>query len=185
MRRHRIATSPAPAIPKLPPESHLTESQIDDYIIGDLAPAPAAHLAICPLCADRVSVAASPFTSFQALGTTWSERLSAALPAPTPAPQKPLWQRHIVLAAPCCVLVLGLTVLHSTYVNNAASRAAQTSTAADTAADTSRQSRVSADDQMLDAIEADVNSDADSPADLGLRPVSATPPSSTPTSVRD
>lgn len=183
MRHHRITTSPA--IPKLQPGlhptgPHLTESQIDDCIIGDLAPAPAAHLAACPLCADRVNAAASPFTSFQAVGATWSERLSATLPAPVPAPQKSGWQRHLVLAAPCFVLIFGLTVIRATYVNNTDASATQSS------ADSSRQSRVSEDNQMLEAIEADVNANADSPADLGLRPVSASPPSSsTPSSVRD
>lgn len=187
MRPRRQASPPAlpPDAPRLRPQQpHLSETQIDDCIIGDLAPAAAAHLAACPLCAERAAAAADPFASFHTLSTTWSERLSAVLPAPVPSPQKPLWQRHLALAAPFFVLVIGITVVHSAYVNNAA-QTAQANTTADTAAIASRQSRVSADDRMLDAIETDLAPDSDSPADLGLRPVSAKTHAPAPTSVRD
>ena len=188
MSTHRHA--PSPAIPPIASEDHLSETQIDDCIIGDLATAPTAHLATCSACADRVAAATSSLTSFQTLSTTWSERLSAALPTPVPTPRKPLWQRHMALAAPCLVLVVGLTAIRSTYVTNSSSQIQPnplTETA--TAADDSHHNSVSADDQMLNAIDADLTPDSDSPADLGLRPVSntSTTPStpSTPSTVRD
>ncbi len=173
------------ALKSQPSEMHLSETQIDDFIIGDLEPQAAAHLATCSLCTERLASASSSLSSFQTLTTTWSERLSASLPAPLPTPQRPLWQRHLVLAAPCLVLIVGLNAIHTTYLNNAATQTLRTAQAHYGTSVVSQHSGVSADDKMLNAIESDLNPDFDSPADLGLRPVSASISSSGPSSVRD
>ena len=39
---------------------HLSEDEIDDQLIGDLAAAPAAHLDACALCTHRVTQAKDP-----------------------------------------------------------------------------------------------------------------------------
>lgn len=90
--------------------THLSDDQIDDYLIGDLAPAPAAHLATCSLCAARIAAAASSIDSLQALSTAWSERRSATLPIPVPTPPRPLWQPHPAWATACLALALGIAL---------------------------------------------------------------------------
>ena len=94
---------------------HLTDDQIDDHLIGDLAPAPAAHLAACTVCADRVAAAASPIADFQNVSTAWSERRSATLPIPIPSQQRPVWQRYTSWATASLTLAFGMAFLNATH----------------------------------------------------------------------
>jgi hypothetical protein len=168
-----------------PSEAHLSEAQIDDFIIGDAEPSAAAHLARCPLCTERVTVASASLSSFNTLATTWSERVSASLPAPLPQAGQSSWLRPLALAAPCFVLLVGFMVLHTTYVDKSASRDMQSNAADEGVEDQAQQSRVSADDRMLDAIDSDMDFDSDTPTNLGLRPVSVSLSPSIAPSVRD
>ncbi len=63
---------------------HLTEDQIDDALMGDLAAEAKAHLQGCAACAERLNEAQMPLASFKAVSTAWSERRSATLPAVVP-----------------------------------------------------------------------------------------------------
>lgn len=63
---------------------HLTEDQIDDALMGDLAAEAAAHLEGCTGCAERLAEAKMPLASFKAVSTAWSERRSATLPVVVP-----------------------------------------------------------------------------------------------------
>jgi hypothetical protein len=94
---------------------HLTADQIDDHLIGDLAPAPAAHLAACDLCAQRVATAASPLADFHSVSTAWSERRSATLPMPLPTPQRPVWQRYTSWATASLTLAFGMAFINATH----------------------------------------------------------------------
>ena len=81
------ATTPHAA----PPDRH---DQIDDHLIGDLAPTPAAHLAACSLCAERVAVAPLPHLQLPAS----LHRLERAPLRHSPHPLPSLPRPH--LAAP-------------------------------------------------------------------------------------
>jgi hypothetical protein len=94
---------------------HLTADQIDDHLIGDLAPAPAAHLAACDLCAERVATAASPLADFHSVSTAWSERRSATLPIPVAAPQRPVWQRYTSWATASLTLAFGMAFINASH----------------------------------------------------------------------
>jgi hypothetical protein len=94
---------------------HLTADQIDDQLIGDLAPAPAAHLAACSLCAERVATAASPIADFHNVSTAWSERRSATLPIPVVSQQRPLWQRYTSWATASLTLAFGMAFINATH----------------------------------------------------------------------
>ena len=59
---------------------HLTEDQIDDLLIGDLAPETTAHLKQCTTCQTRLEAAKAPIASFRAVSMAWSERRSATVP---------------------------------------------------------------------------------------------------------
>ncbi len=94
---------------------HLTDDQIDDQLIGDLAAAPAAHLAACSLCAERVATAASPLSDFQNVSTAWSERRSATLPIPVLSQPRPLWQRYTAWATASLTLAFGMAFLNANH----------------------------------------------------------------------
>ncbi len=90
--------------------THLTPHQIEDYLIGDLAAAPAAHLATCSECAERVLAARSPLESFRLVATAWSERRSATLPAPAAISQQSRWQLRASWATACLTLAVGIAL---------------------------------------------------------------------------
>ena len=192
-----------------PLDAHLTPDQIDDHLIGDLAPAPAAHLAVCSLCAERVAAAASPIASFQQISTAWSERRSATLPIPVPAVQRTVWQRHMAWATASLSLAFGIAIINAThqfsfdttpqptpaaavsaqrtpFQQSAVSPIALTQTADIAPAPRAAQSatQVSADNHMLRAIDASLNPSTDSPAALGLTSVAAVS-NGPPTSLQD
>ena len=178
---------------------HLTPAQIDDHLIGDLAPAPAAHLAACTLCAERVAAARSPIATFQQVSTAWSERRSATLPIPVPAQQAPVWQRHMAWATATLSMALGFAFINATHqfsILNTPQPAPITSTSTqlprvqqavltpkatiltETAsiAPPPRAAQISADNHMLRAIDASLDPSTDSPAALGLQPAAAPHP---------
>lgn len=195
MRHHRNLTpsaasnlatgSPLPGV--IAAGSHLSDSEIDDFIIGYLASGPAAHLAQCASCSERVASASSSLTSFQAVSATWSERRSAALPPPSAQAAKVLWHRHLALALPCFVLICGLGILRSTYSRDRSVQPTPASSTLEaTTVDVSRQQTgISADDEMLNAISANLDTDSDSPADLGFRLVADPEPPTESPSIRD
>ncbi len=95
--------------PKIQTE-HLTPHQIDDYLIGDLAAAPSAHLATCSRCAEKVLAARSPLESFHLVATAWSERRSATLPIPARTAKRPAWQIHAPWVTACLMLAVGIAL---------------------------------------------------------------------------
>ncbi len=90
--------------------THLTPQQIEDYLIGDLVGAPAAHLATCSECAERVLAARSPLESFRLVATAWSERHSATLPIPAAVSRQSRWQRRSSWATACLTLAVGIAL---------------------------------------------------------------------------
>ena len=161
---------------------HLSEDEIDDQLIGDLAAAPAAHLDACPLCTHRVTQAKDPIASFQSLSMAWSERRSATLPVPNRSMNRSFWQRRGAWVTACSVLAIGiafanvghrasLTVdVQPIQVQPSPQVAAGTDASRDTATPPAEQ--ISADNQMLQAIDDEIHTAPNSPATLGLAPVS-------------
>jgi len=183
---------------------HLTPDQVDDHLIGDLAPSAATHLAACPLCADRVAAAASPIANFQQVSTAWSERRSATLPLPVPTQQRPIWQRHMGWATASLSLAFGIALVNAGHQFSALTTpepvpsvsagltaprqpivAPQAPAFTETASlsPSTRASQISADNRMLRAIDASLNPSADSPAALGL--TRATISNGPPASIQD
>jgi hypothetical protein len=175
--------------------AHLSDDQIDDHLIGDLAAEPTAHLADCADCTLRVTQAAAPIASFDNVSMAWSERRSATLPLPGVAAQRPLWQRHMNSAMAGFTFVLGIALInadhqfapnvdlqpapHNSTLQAVAPAPALTGTARVTVPPAAAQ--VSADNQMLQAVDAETQPSADTPSALGLEPVSNTAPRPRPT----
>jgi hypothetical protein len=183
---------------------HLTADQIDDHLIGDLATAPAAHLAACSLCADRVATIANPIASFQHVATAWSERRSATLPLPVPTQQQPLWQRHMAWASACFTLAVSVSLINASHqfsLQTATPRSAPSLAAeavsvpqsiaapkatvlTETAsiAPSAHTTQIAADNHMLRAVNAAFDPFAESSAALGLTDSHSNRP---PTSIQD
>jgi len=195
---YNTALSPNPATEA--PADHLTADQIDDHLIGDLAAAPAAHLAACPLCADRVAAVANPIASFQHVATAWSERRSATLPIPVPTQQQPLWQRHMAWASACLTLAVGVALINASHqfsIQTAAPSLAaeavpvpqaiappKTAALTETAsvAPSARTTQIAADNHMLRDVNTAFDPFAENPAALGLTDNHSSRP---PTSIQD
>ena len=184
---------------------HLSDDQIDDHLIGDLAPEPAAHLAACSACTQRAAAAAAPFAAFESVSMAWSERRSATLPLPDLAAQRPLWQRHMTTAMAAFTFVLGFALINVNHEFASRSASVPATPYVQQAAATPHlifptpvfthtasahvdhpQAQIAADNQMLNAVDTELEASADSPSALGLEPVSAQAPrSSTTVSVQD
>jgi hypothetical protein len=175
---------------------HLSEDEIDDQLIGDLAAAPAAHLDACALCTHRVAQAKDPIASFQSLTMAWSERRSATLPIPNRSMNRPLWQRRAAWVTACSALAIGIAFTNVGHraalpVDRQLSQGQPSQLAAPQAAAVDQASRntvtppaeqISADNQMLQAIDDEIHTAPNSPAALGLAPVSdhsISPPATT------
>jgi hypothetical protein len=165
---------------------HLSEDELDDQLLGDLAPAPAAHLAACQHCTDRLAEASAPLAAFENLTLAWSERRSATMPIPDLSQQRPIWQRRMAWATASFACVLGLSLVNISHEVTLRSSDVSAPTA-----ESARQvalpaihlnvsasvakpqpAQISADNQMLHAVDSELDASADTPATLGLEPVS-------------
>ena len=185
------------------PAHHLSESDLESCLIGDAAPEAAAHLSGCAPCRAALAEMEAPLASFRAVTLAWSERRSATLPLNDLAVAQRRaasgWrQRMAVSAGLAAALAVGVAVPvlhHSRDVetptaqtapaargiiqSSVASRAPQT-VPTETATAVPRESvaqQISRDNQMLRAIDAELDSRTESPATLGLLPATSVNPS--------
>lgn len=163
--------------------AHLSDDDFDDQLIGDLAAAPSAHLAACDLCADRLAEASSLITSFQVMTAAWSERRSATLPIPKFPQRTPLWRRRAAWISASAAFALGLTFTSSSHrvelkTSNVRPLQGLPShqlvlpaldlTESARVKTTPPDSQISADNQMLKAVDNELDASAETPAALGL-----------------
>jgi hypothetical protein len=177
---------------------HLSDVQIDDYLIGDLAEPATAHLAGCEFCDSRVTDAAAPIEAFKAVTVAWSERRSATLPLHQTLARSAKFHPRLAWAgAVAAVLAIGLAipvVTHQQRQETARMQAAGTANDAEVSrsGDNSMggnivQDNIVQDNQMLKAIDRELDASVESPEVLGLRPVAgaAERKPSHPSSVQD
>lgn len=202
-----MSTPLAPPSSRILSHDHITDDQIDDLLIGDLAPQPTAHLATCDLCNARVAHASETLSSFHNVTLAWSERRSSTLPLPKRTPEIPLLQRQISWIATTFVLFLGLALLNTTHqlslrstgLNSVQgqSDAPETPTATNVQAisppdvpsqqafqasaepaanpvvapSSARPSQIYADNQILEAVDSELDASVYTPSSFGIEPV--------------
>jgi hypothetical protein len=175
---------------------HLSPDQIDDHLIGDLAPEPAAHLASCAVCTELVASVSAPIANFQAVTHAWSDRRSATMPVYVPAAS--LQPQHMALriaagATAAVILMMGVTTMplsrHQATQQTAVTAsqpAAQPQALAEIASTGPTEmippqeqaprdgvsARILRDNQMLQDIDTALATPSESAASLGLEPVS-------------
>lgn len=152
----------------------LSADQLDDHLVGDLAPAAAAHLAACPLCQARLAEAEAPLASFRDVSLAWAERRSATLPLrPDTAPARPAVQRFAWASAVVAVAALAVA-LPLTRHHDAAQPSAETVAAVGHTGITSSSSvaatpeQIARDNEMLEAIDQALDAPSPSAAEYGL-----------------
>ncbi len=182
------------------PSMHLTEDQMDDVLIGDLAAEAALHLKQCADCRVRVDAAKAPIASFAAVSMAWSERRSATAPVTLVQAANSAGQRHAnwiaVATAAMLIAISAPLTMHEKRTQIAASDVAPRSALAKTAkampaplANPSEQARPAAatphrgnadaeiahDNEMLQAIHRELDASVQPPSDdFGLMAVGGT-----------
>jgi hypothetical protein len=153
---------------------HLTEYELESVLIGDSAPASAAHLADCEPCRTALAEMEAPLAGFRAVTLAWSERRSATMPLrDLEAAQRRAasgWRQRFALSTGLAVaLAVGVAIpvlRHTTPVETGQNPVAAT----DVAVSASPEEQISRDNLMLKAIDQELDSRAESPVSLGLQP---------------
>jgi|GEM_PF-1931999 len=166
---------------------HLSDDQLDAALLGELGAAERRHLEACAPCAARVAELDSALADFRSVTLAWSERRSATLPLGEGLRPRVRMARPLAWAmAASLALLLGLvapTALHRQPVQSAAQAGipAPMETAANEIPTNgtpndgagSPDEQISRDNQMLGAIDRELDASATTPAALGLQPVAA------------
>jgi anti-sigma factor RsiW len=170
---------------------HPSETTIDGYLMGTLVPAELRafemHVASCPACAERTAAIAGPLHSFRAVSMEWSERVSATRPLPVAPSQQRILQRRLSWALACSVLAFGVGLTTFELAQQHEEMVALHQTVDSTPAEDSHavsSEQLNSDNQLLNAIDRELSASSESPASLGLLPVSDQT-SSTTASLRD
>jgi hypothetical protein len=166
-------------------DAHLSDDQLEDALLGELGAAERRHLQACAPCAARVAELDAALADFRSVTLAWSERRSATLPLGEGLRSRGRMARPLAWAvAASLALLVGLvapTALQRPPVQRAAQVAASTETAANgtgandtgTNGAASPDEQISRDNQMLGAIDRELDASATTPAALGLQPVNA------------
>jgi negative regulator of sigma E activity len=159
--------------------------------MGDPSPAALAHLATCEECSTRRNAIAEPLASFRKVSLAWSERRSATLPLREEsfgsATASPSWlRRHGWLAATAAVVTAMLAVpMHFSNrqpdaqtdqnranaaipATGATSRPSAATPPQASSDDLRRQRQIDADNQMLAAIDHELDASQAKLAAYGL-----------------
>jgi hypothetical protein len=161
---------------------HLTEDELELVLIGDAAPASMAHLSACVPCKTALAEMETPLAGFRAVTLAWSERRSATLPLNSlqEARRRAATgrrQRFALGAGVTAVLALSVAIplLHHPIRTDATlNRPEPAVTVTETASASSQESpeeqmQIQRDNQMLKAIDQELNSGSVSPTTLGLQ----------------
>jgi anti-sigma factor RsiW len=161
--------------------THLTQDELDSFLVGDPAPEATSHLAGCEPCQAALAELEMPLASFRAVTLAWSERRSATMPLrdleAAQSRAAAAWRQRFALSAGlAAALAVGVAVpvLHHEATRTDAARnqpsaqgVATTETASASPVDSPQQ--IARDNQMLRAIDQELNSSADNQAALGLQ----------------
>lgn len=138
--------------------THLTPDQIDDQLLGDLAPAAAAHLAECAFCQAAVAEAEAPMASFRQVSLAWAERRSATMPVPAPSADRRPASRHLAwgaLGAAAAAVAIATIVPHAYAPDKPVASAGGTQQSLPSTV--SDPTQIASDNQMLAAIDDALN----------------------------
>lgn len=152
-------------------QRHLTDSEFTDLLLGSISPEVATHLESCALCADEARNVSGAILSFDRESRAWAERHAATLPALS-APARPgaswlgvpavswAWQAAVALTL-ACAGVIGYQVQH-----RADQPVAVASVSSMPASPAVSPARIQADNDLLSAIDGELQAEAAPPASV-------------------
>ncbi len=201
LRRGHAPPHPEDRTPEHATPEHLTADQIDSQLVGDLGPPWSDHLAACTLCEDRVVRAAAPLLDFKAVTLAWGERRSATLPLHQEIARSAKGHPRLAWAAAASALLaigIALPVIShqprpeaaqvSNPLSSALGNAATVEMSKPVASESSSaKDQIVRDNQMLQAIDRELDASVESPETLGLESVNdaAQPKSGQPAAGQD
>jgi hypothetical protein len=171
---------------------HLDDDQLDAVMIQGASPAAAAHLAACDPCTGRLAAVEQPIASFRAVSLAWSERRSATMPLreenfgrATAADSRVRRWGWVAATAAALAVATALTAHRSdrppavqTASNTPPAATSQTKLAANDARpatpsqppaeERGRQRQIDADNQMLAAIDHELDASQATLASFGV-----------------
>jgi hypothetical protein len=147
-------------------QSHLTDAQFTELLLGTIPPSVIAHLEACPQCAEEAQRVSGAIGSFAEQSRLWAERRAASRSARMPARRTPLaWLgipvTPIVWVAAMLALAAGLGIARRAEHSAASAQpvaAVQPAPAVTPAAVTS--ATLKADNALLSAINGELSADA-------------------------
>ncbi len=141
------------------PSNHLSEEALDDVLIGLGSTQSKAHLAVCPLCRGQVETFRGDVALFNAASAAWSEsrRPHPQHRARTHAGTRIAFASWAAAAAALVIMALGI------WHHRPAPPQSQANVVQPQAVDTEAQ--IAQDNQLLQAINAAISPDEESPID--------------------
>jgi hypothetical protein len=131
--------------------THLTDEQLTDYLSGASLPAIDDHLAACGVCRQEIASMRSSFQVFHHASMEWSERMQNA---PSVRRAAPSWNWATVWAV-ACVAVIAAVLLFCVLSRPMKTGVRSAASAASSDSDTAELSR---DNQLLAAIDKELDS---------------------------
>ena len=135
--------------------THLTDEQLTDYLSGASLPALDDHLAACGVCRQEIASMRSSFQVFHHASMEWSERMqNAAGSTPGLRRAAPSWSWAAVWAV-ACVAVIAAVLLFGVLSRPMKTGVRSAASAASSDSDTAE---LSQDNQLLAAIDKELDS---------------------------
>jgi flagellar biosynthesis/type III secretory pathway M-ring protein FliF/YscJ len=131
--------------------THLTDEQLTDYLSGASLPAIDDHLAACGVCRQEIASMRSSFQVFHHASMEWSERMQNA---PSVRRAAPSWNWAAVWAV-ACVAVIAAVLLFGVLSRPMKTGVRSAASAASSDSDTAE---LSQDNQLLAAIDKELDS---------------------------
>lgn len=155
---------------KLNPAQHLTDSEFSDLLLGSIPASVSAHLESCPQCAEEARSVSGAILSFERESRAWAERRAAALPALVAPGSRGsswlgmpgfgvAWQAAAALTLVCAGAGIGYQVQHRAETPVAV---ASVSSGESSAREVSL-STLKADNDLLSAIDGELQAEATPP----------------------
>jgi hypothetical protein len=150
--------------------AHITDEQFTDLLLGTVPPPVAAHLDVCPQCAQEADRVSGAIGSFEQQSRLWAERRAAATPM-VARPHQPLvssltrpaaWSA----AAATVVLALGLGLIHNKPQQTVTQPQSVQTVATVQPTPEVAPATLKADNELLSAIDGELSADAAPPASV-------------------
>ena len=145
-------------------QSHLTDEQFADLLLGATPAAVQDHLKGCSACAEEADRVAGAIGSFEQQSRLWAERRAATSPTLTPAPAPAFAWLHRPQSWTAAALAIVLAAGFSVAARNHHAPVAQTQVAKVQPTPAVSPSTLKADNELLSAIDGELRADESTPA---------------------